>query len=62
MEEGAKAAIDRSRNGSTGPKPNNRDTSRKVAVPISQTGRKAKRNQQKPPLEPEIDPGSKEIS
>jgi hypothetical protein len=37
-----------------GPKPNTRDTSRNVAAPVSQKCRKAKRNQQKPPLEPEI--------
>jgi hypothetical protein len=36
------------------PKPNTRDTSRKVAACISQKCRKAKRNPQKPPLEPEI--------
>ncbi len=35
------------------PNPNNRDTSRKVADLISQKGRKAKRNQKKPPLEPD---------
>jgi hypothetical protein len=44
------------------PKPNTRDTSRKVAAPISQSCRKAKRNQQEPPTEAEFGLGFTEIS
>ena len=41
---------------------NTRDTSRKIAASISQKHRKAKRNQEKPPLEPEIGLEFTEIS
>jgi hypothetical protein len=44
------------------PKPNTRDTSRKVATGISQKRQKAKRNQQEPPLEPGIGLAFTEIS
>ena len=48
--------------GPVGPKPNTRDTTRKVVTCISQKGRKAKRNQQKPPFEPRIGLGFTAIS
>jgi integrase len=50
------------RDGESRPQPETRDINRNVTVSFSQKGEKAKRSQQKPPLEPGIDFGFTEIS